>query len=288
MLRTRLWMGAILIGLAAGVLVGDQHLLPWSPFLLLLVLGLALLACVELLHLLGNRRPAAWLCYAAVGALIGVNWLPHLVPLPAPRLEAEPWPWIGGTFAAIVLAAFLVEMAAFREPGEAIVRVALTVWIAAYLGLLPSFLVQLRWMSDPLPVGGAPRGTLALALAVFVPKFCDTGAYFTGRLLGRHPLAPILSPKKTWEGAAGGLVASVLTAIGINSMGPALPGGLWPAAGFGVTVGLAGMMGDLAESLIKRDGRQKDASQVVPGFGGILDVVDSVVFAAPVAYWWFQ
>ena len=74
--------------------------------------------------------------------------------------------------------------------------------------------------------------------------------------------------------------------IGINRLG----GGLsdLAAAGFGLTVGIAGVLGDLAESLIKRDCRQKDASQVVPGFGGVLDVVDSVLFAAPVAYWWMR
>src|SRR5207248_385801 len=104
--------------------------------------------------------------------------------------------------------AFLVEMARFREPGESVVRIALTVWIAAYLGLLPSFLAQLRW---PAGTGFSPagrevaRGTTALALAVFVPKCCDIGAYFTGRFLGRHKMSPVLSPKKTWEGAAGGL-----------------------------------------------------------------------------------
>ena len=63
-------------------------------------------------------------------------------------------------------------------------------------------------------------------------------------------------------------------------------GAWWAEVGFGLSVGLAGLLGDLAESLIKRDGRQKDASQAVPGFGGVLDVVDAVIFAAPVAYWW--
>src|SRR5205807_2466319 len=157
----------------------------------------------------------------------------------------------------------------------------------AYLGLLPSFLAQLRW---PAGVGDerfSEAGTLSLALAVFVPKCADVGAYFAGRLFGRHAMAPVLSPKKTWEGAAGGLAASVAAAIGMDRIGSApVLANLWAEAGFGVTVGLAGMLGDLAESLLKRDCRQKDASHVVPGFGGVLDVVDSVVFAAPVAYCW--
>src|SRR5262249_34252678 len=109
-------------------------------------------------------------------------------------------------------------------------------------------------------------------------------------LLGRHRMTPVLSPKKTWEGAAGGIAAAAATAIGLDRFGPApvLHNALWAEIGFGVTVGAAGMLGDLAESLIKRDCRQKDASQAVPGFGGVLDVVDAVLFAAPVAYAWFH
>ena len=101
-------------------------------------------------------------------------------------------------------------------------------------------------------------------------------------------MTPLLSPKKTWEGFTGGMLASVLAAVALNRLGPVLRGGDLAAVGFGLTVGGAGVLGDLAESLIKRDGRQKDASTTVPGFGGVLDVIDSVVFAAPVAYCWLR
>lgn len=282
MLRTRLWMGAILIALAVAALVLDQRLEPWFPFLFLIVLVLALLACVELLGLLGpGRRPTPWLCYLAVAALVSANWIKPLAgAMPLGRtLDPDPWHWIAGVMAAVLLAAFLVEMAVFQEPGESVVRMALVVWIAAYLGLLPCFLAQLRWLEN---------GTVALALAIFVPKMCDTGAYFTGRLLGRHRMTPVLSPKKTWEGAIGGMAASVGATVGINRLGPAVLPGIVQEVGFGLVVGVAGLLGDLAESLVKRDCKQKDASQTVPGFGGVLDVVDSVVFAAPVAYWWLR
>src|SRR5262249_13130228 len=132
---------------------------------------------------------------------------------------------------------------------------------------------------------GVPRGTLALVLAIFVPKFCDVGAYFTGRFLGRHRATPVLSPKKTWEGFAGGMVASVATALAVHAIGPGFTS--WPSAvAFGLVGGVVGIVGDLAESMVKRDCQRKDASAVVPGFGGVLDVVDSIVFAAPVVYWW--
>jgi phosphatidate cytidylyltransferase len=283
MLRTRLWMGAVLIALTVGVMVLDNRLGPVYPFLLVLLLVLALVACFELLHLApAGRRPPGWLCYAAVAALILANWPAHLEG----TRDGDPWHWVLAVFTAVVLAAFLAVMATFREAGESVTRIALTVCVAAYLGLLPSFLAQLRWPPDAGRRGEA--ATVSLALAIFVPKCCDIGAYFTGRFLGRHKMAPVLSPKKTWEGAAGGLVAAVAAAVGINRLGPALGGGLWAEIGFGLTVGAAGMLGDLAESLIKRDFQHKDASQVVPGFGGVLDVVDSIVFAAPVSYCWLR
>jgi phosphatidate cytidylyltransferase len=102
-------------------------------------------------------------------------------------------------------------------------------------------------------------------------------------------MTPVLSPKKTWEGAAGGLAAAVLMTVALDRLGPVRVLGFWWAeVGFGLTVGAAGMLGDLAESLVKRDRQQKDASRAVPGFGGVLDVVDAVLLAAPVAYAWFS
>src|SRR5205814_9807007 len=137
---------------------------------------------------------------------------------------------------------------------------------------------------------GLARSTVALALVIFVPKCCDIGAYFTGRFFGRHRMTPLLSPKKTWEGAAGGVGMAVLVTFLIDRLTQAhlLQGLVWTEIGFGVTVAVAGMWGDLAESLIKRDCQRKDAGETVPGFGGVLDVVDAVLFAAPVAYCWLH
>ncbi len=285
MLRERLWMGAVLIVLVVGMLLFDRSLGPWHPFLFVFVVGLALAATFELLHLLPPaQRPHPWLCFALVTGLIVANWAVHLPGLSG-RLEMDPWRWLWHGFGLAVLLVFLEEMATFREPGSSVARMALTIWVLAYLAVLPSFFAQLRWLP-----GGEDRGTVALALAVFVPKFCDVGAYTTGRLFGRHRMTPVLSPKKTWEGAAGGLAVAVAVAVGIDRLGPVavLQTDWLREVGFGLSVGVAGMLGDLAESLIKRDCRQKDASHAVPGFGGVLDVVDSVIFAAPVVYWWLQ
>jgi phosphatidate cytidylyltransferase len=132
-------------------------------------------------------------------------------------------------------------------------------------------------------------GTLAIAATIFVPKLGDIGAYLIGSLFGKHLMTPTLSPKKTWEGFFGGLAVSILTAVAFNFIGPEplFRHGIPEAIGFGVAVGLAGVFGDLFASMIKRDAQVKDASQSIPGFGGVLDVVDSVLFAAPVAYLFF-
>jgi phosphatidate cytidylyltransferase len=99
-------------------------------------------------------------------------------------------------------------------------------------------------------------------------------------------MSPLLSPKKTWQGFTGGMIASIAVAVGIQAAFPVIPHGWIGAVAFGATVGMAGVVGDLAESLIKRDLQTKDASKSVPGFGGVLDVVDSLLCGAPVAYIW--
>jgi phosphatidate cytidylyltransferase len=277
-------MGLLMVLLAAGMLLADGALaerLGWRlyPCLLLAIVLLSVLATLELHALLAWLvRPPLWLVLTGTIALALAGWPAHLLSV------GDPWRHIAWTFAALVLLDFLYEMVRFREPGGVVVRCALLVWMLAYLGLLPAFLVQLRfWPGDA--ENAEARGVAALALVIFVPKCGDIGAYFTGRYLGRHPMTPLLSPKKTWEGLAGGLAASMATALLLNALVP-LFGWMAEAALFGLVVGMAGVLGDLAESMIKRDCGAKDASRSVPGFGGFLDVVDSILFSAPVAYWW--
>ena len=291
MLQTRLWMGTILVLITAGMLILDQRLAPWYPFLFVFVVALSLAAVLELIRLLGGAQSVqAPLLAAGVAILVTTNWWRHV--LDACGLVATPMTLVLGTFGALVLAVFISEMATFQPVFDTPInangpleRMSRTIWALAYLGLLPSFLAGLRWL---YPANQAEHGSVALALVIFVPKCCDIGAYCTGRLVGRHPLTPVLSPKKTWEGAAGGLTLGTLTAIGIDQWGPVplLGKSLGREIAFGVTLGIAGMLGDLAESLVKRACRQKDASAAVPGFGGVLDVVDAVIFAAPVGYLW--
>jgi phosphatidate cytidylyltransferase len=148
-----------------------------------------------------------------------------------------------------------------------------------YLGLMSGFLLAIR----------REHSVWVLAWVILTTKACDIGAYFAGRSLGRHKLISWLSPGKTWEGLAGGLVASaVIGAAGlalVRRVEPGLPP-WWTGFIAGALFGLTGQFGDLIESLFKRDAGIKDASSVLPGFGGVLDVLDSPLMVAPVAYWW--
>jgi len=292
MLKTRLIVGSILAVLAVGMLLLDEGFAPWFPFVFATFAGLSIAGCIELSQLLPPaRRPPTVLCIAGILLLYILAWAPVIATSrhhDQLSIRTDAATWILSGFAAVVLAAFLVEMARFQTPGGSVERIALTIWIIAYLGLLPTFLIQLRTNLPNVAADELRRGTIALALAIFVPKGCDIGAYFTGRAFGRHRMTPVLSPKKTWEGAFGGIILAVVVAFSLNQILPVIPGGIIGVIAFGISVGVAGMLGDLAESLIKRDCERKDASQAVPGFGGILDVADAVIFAAPVSYWWLR
>jgi len=170
MLQTRLWMGACLIILTVAMLVVDQWLGPWYPFLLLFFLVLSTLACRELVLLLGRGRLAPpWFCLVAVALVLLANWPAHQWAIPVTSFEL-----VLLTFAAVLLAGFVFELARFREPGGAIDRLARLTWLTAYLGVLPSFLAQLRWLAGR---HAEWRGIAAVSLALFVPKLCDIGAY---------------------------------------------------------------------------------------------------------------
>lgn len=288
MLSTRLWMGSVLVGLVVGMLVVDEAS-SFHPFQFTFQLILAVAAAIELRGLFGPDRPILWRPTLLFVVLLNVApwWITGALsatertpPIDAALHAAVLLPLL----AAATMTLFIVEMRTFREPGGSIERMARSGAVIAYLGLLPSFFASIRWL-----FADSGQGTTALALAIFVPKGCDIGAYFTGQLFGRTKMTPVLSPKKTWEGAAGGVALAVVMAAAIDRLGsaPVLAGSWILELAFGVTMGVAGMLGDLAESLLKRDCQQKDASQAVPGFGGVLDVVDAVIFAAPVAYIWY-
>lgn len=155
-----------------------------------------------------------------------------------------------------------------------------TLFAAVWVGGLSGTIAALRQL--PSPDLGAWRVTLLL----FIIMMGDSLAYFVGNAIGRHKLAPNLSPGKTVEGGVGGLIGGVLGALIVRALGfSALS--LTAAVGLGVVVAAAGIAGDLAESLLKRWAGVKDSGIVFPGHGGMLDRVDSLLFGAAVLYYWF-
>jgi phosphatidate cytidylyltransferase len=294
MINTRILVGSILAIAAAGVLFGDWYLAPWFPCLFACLMVAGVLASRELVRLFpGAYRPSEPLVVGGVLLCLAANWYPTLRSEFGAEVTSR-WPLQGYAFVAVLfafiasmIAAFLLEMYRYREPGTAVPRISATLLAIGYLGVLPCCFAQIRFLPTTTHAG------LLLALTVCVPKCNDIAAFFTGTFIGRHKMTPLLSPKKTWEGFTGGMVGSVLVAVGLSLAVPegsasVFPGGLWEAAAFGFVIGVAGVLGDLAESLIKRDCHTKDASKSIPGFGGLLDVVDSVLFAAPIAYLWFS
>ncbi len=161
-----------------------------------------------------------------------------------------------------------------RDDGRAHERAGHLVLGLLYVGLMPAFLLRMRAL---------PEGREAVLLAYGVVFACDTVAYAVGRLLGRHPLWTRISPRKTVEGALGGLVGAVGAALLGRALMPGLLGTL-EAIGFGVLVGTVGQAGDLVESHWKREAGRKDSSRLLPGHGGVLDRFDNLHFVAPALY----
>ena len=154
-------------------------------------------------------------------------------------------------------------------------------WMVAgmlYVGWLLGYLVALRGLDD---------GRNWVMLALLVTFGSDTAAFFVGRALGRHRLAPQISPGKTWEGAIAGICGAVVVVLLFTLPTPLqLDIGYWQAVGLGLAVSVFGQAGDLVESLLKRNTGVKDSGSLLPGHGGFLDRIDSVIFAGVVVYYY--
>jgi phosphatidate cytidylyltransferase len=175
-----------------------------------------------------------------------------------------------------VAAVLLVELFTGRRLATALPAEGLCLFGAFYLGGMLGHLVLLRALE---------RGAGAVLFVVTVTWMVDSAAYFGGRRFGRHALAPIISPKKTIEGAVAGLAGGIVTAIIVRLWWlPELSGA--ESLGAGLLLGCAGQLGDLAESMFKRRAGVKDSGGWIPGHGGLLDKVDSLVFTAPTFYYY--
>ena len=281
MLKHRLLFGSIMAAVFVGLILLDGHLdgsltkaAPNQPVQAMIFTILIALLAIPAQFELGN------LIKQTGGHLF------KSITIPASILLATAFYWERfiklDTFIILLLlipafsflALFIVQALKFGTEGT-IRNVSGSFFSIIYLGFLCLFILGIRiWW-----------GPWVLLLFIFTVKSSDIGAYTLGRLFGKHKMCPTISPGKTWEGLAGAALFGAGVSFGFSLVSGIMTP-LW-AIGFGAVFGILGQMGDLVESMIKRDAASKDSSASIPGFGGILDVIDSPLATAPAAFAFF-
>jgi phosphatidate cytidylyltransferase len=288
MLRTRLITAAVLAPLIIVVILLGE---PWLSLLIGFVAFLALVELVGLLDAAGHQPPqvlaiVAGMALTAAG-LVTTN-AANVGGLASHLISAlDPPGLVAATLAAVIL---VLAAAGFTraDPRNGFMTWSMTSFGVAYIGLL---LPAIGLVAHLAPAGGSAStavgalgigsGLAWILMLVLVVWGYDTGAYLTGRAIGRRRLVEHISPSKTIEGLVGGLVVATLAA-GIGALLIGLEP--WHPLVIGPVVGLAAQAGDLTESMLKRAAGRKESGFLVPGHGGILDRVDSFLFAAPVVF----
>jgi phosphatidate cytidylyltransferase len=281
-LAWRLGLSAVFIPALFGLFYVDHKAGEAAPALFAFCLAISIRSAWELGQLLTTRNISPRWTWSAAGcaALLFATWQPHLQPQEASFSSLE---LLALGFAMITLVLLGVEAASFRQPGRTVERLGANLLITTYAGVLLAVTAQLRWAA------GAQAGYLLLGSLIIPAKMGDIGAYTLGRLFGKRKMAPRLSPGKTWAGFLGALLGGALGAGLWLTFAPPLfdsswsASPLWAAVVYGVVIGFVGLAGDLCESLIKRDVGRKDSAPLMPGFGGLLDLLDSVLYAGPAA-----
>ncbi|HRJ72721.1 MAG TPA: phosphatidate cytidylyltransferase [Terrimicrobiaceae bacterium] len=251
-----------------------------------LILFMALVALYEYFHMVKEQGAPVFtltgmLC-AAVYLIGSFLYLRSHGPENSHDLEL-------GVLVAFLFVIFSRQMfraAADREPLEAI---AYTVFGLLYIPWLFNFVTKIIYLS-PRTEAGDTTGQYYLIYLIVVTKFSDMGAYVFGSLFGKHPFAPHISPKKTWEGFFGALFSALLGGCWLYVMMPGRLSGLRfeDVAILSLVLGAVAVVGDLAESIIKRSTHAKDSSHILPGIGGTLDLIDSLLFTAPIMYFYLR
>jgi len=285
MLKYRLIFGTLMTVFFLGVVILDGYLdgsvsndMPNSAvqgtLLAILLVVLAVPAQIEISRLI-RRTGAEFFTAVAVIASIFLTtsyyWSQFTCGACADNFRVI---YLSSVTAFSLIALFLYQAVRFGNTGV-IINCGVNLFAIIYLGLLSSFVLGVR----------IDFGLWPLLMFIFTVKSSDIGAYTLGRLFGKHKFSPKISPGKTWEGMAGAAIfAAVAGSIFAGTCG-IMP--IWLGVVFGIVFAFLGQLGDLAESMIKRDAAQKDSANSLPGFGGILDVIDSPLATAPFAYLFF-
>ena len=237
-----------------------------EPWFTLLIAAIAGLASWEFYRMAGGLKVQP-ITYFGIACVLLIIASPHC-PYPA-------------TLPFLITSAIIVSLIwlLFRRPrDQAFTNWAWTMAGILYIGWMLSYWVDLRSLED---------GRELVFLAMFTTFASDTCAFFVGGAWGKHALAPSISSGKTWEGAVGGLLSSIVVALilGVIFM---LPFSYWLIALLGFIISIFAQLGDLAESLLKRNTGVKDAGKLMPGHGGILDRIDSLIFTGVIVYYFLE
>jgi phosphatidate cytidylyltransferase len=275
------------LGMWGLVAAGFASRLDWAY--LVLIAALMVLASVEYYRMLRESRAAGFPRFgmaAAVAFATASGWFLWAD-------GAVPPGWDGAAVIAVLIGAFGLQLRHPIEGRRPLEAVAFTLAGFVYIALMFGFAARLVFV---VPGPGEVPGAMVLLWLVAVTKFTDMGAYILGSAIGRHKMIPRVSPGKTWEGFVGALLFAQLAACGLYAFfGDDMPEfatglhvlGGWPAVvGLGFGVALLAVIGDLAESVIKRSLGAKDSGHMLPGIGGALDLVDSLCFTAPALYFY--
>jgi phosphatidate cytidylyltransferase len=267
-LRWRIASGLVFVPLL--ILLARAGGLAWFGFVALQVL----IGLQEFYRMMRGKGLAVHPILGTLTALgvVALAYRPHLAPADA-------------LITAVVL--LLMALGLRRAEGRGIVEgLSVTLFGVLYVGWLSAHFVRLREL--PWIAGTAyEQGASYVLLAFFLTWSCDTGAYAFGRLFGRNRPWAAISPRKSLEGSIGGLIAAIAAGY-IARAWFAHYLGVWDAPALGLLVGICGQVGDLVESLLKRDAQAGDSSDFIPGHGGILDRFDSLYFGAPVVYYYLK
>lgn len=278
-LPRRLLSSATLIGLVLWTLL-------WAPLWVyaIVVTGFIAIALFEFFTMVRHRgilvhRPLAVTLGIVFTALVAWRSLvePGLVPTPVVGPGATAISWMWDIFWPATIVIIFIRQFARENIFEALGGLATTLFGLAYVAALFSYFFYLRAIDRE-------QGAWLVLFLILVTKMGDAGAYAVGNVAGRHVLLARISPRKTVEGFVGAVLVSGVTAMLARDMLGSLH--LTPVLSLllGLFLGLCGQLGDLAESLLKRDCQVKDTSAAFPGLGGVLDVIDSLLFTAPLFY----
>lgn len=277
----RLGSTLVLWAVILGALIGGHDI---GYFLL--ILFMALVGLYEYFHMVKEQGPPVFTLTGMICAALYLTGSFFYLRTHGSEtaFDLEMGVLVGFLFVIFVRQMF--RAAAVREPLEAI---GYTVFGLLYIPWLFNFITKIIYLLPNSP-DGQPTGQFYVILLLVVTKFSDMGAYVFGSLFGKHPFVPHISPKKTWEGFCGALIASVLGGLWVYALMPQKLGVLRfeDIIILSVVLGAVAVVGDLAESIIKRSAKAKDSSQILPGIGGTLDLIDSLLFTAPVMYFYLR